>query len=67
MVYWFKILFYFYQILKALKLGYSLLFRRFVIPKVRLIRRFVIPKVRYSEVHYSEDSLFRRFVNPKRK
>ena len=29
--------------------GYSSLFRRFVIPKDRLIRRFVIPKVRYSE------------------
>ena len=40
--------------------GYSSLFRRFVIPKVRLIRRFVIPKVRYSE-----GSLFRRFVIPK--
>ena len=27
----------------------SSLFRRFVIPKVRLLRTFVIPKVRYSE------------------
>ena len=40
--------------------GYSSLFRRFVISKVRLIRRFVIPKVRYSE-----GSLFRRFAIPK--
>ena len=53
------------QILKMIlpqKNGYSSLFRRFVIPKVRLIRRFVIPKVRYSE-----GPLFRRFVNPNMK
>ena len=41
-------------------LGYSSLFQRFVIPKVRLIRRFVILKVCYSE-----GSLFRRSVIPK--
>ena len=52
----------------------GLLFRRFVIPKVRyyegpLLRRSVILKVRYSEdpVHYSEDPLIRRLVNPKMK
>ena len=49
--------------MKRENIGYSSLYRRFVIPTVRLIRRFVIPKGSFIP----EGPLFRKFVNPKMK